>query len=93
MAVTNDKMANLDSKISWAGEQKKLKSELDKEADKKFDNGSYEHTIRYFDRDNHEYIEAITGKRLSELSEQGSKFYYADESKRRFSPLDGVGFS
>lgn len=84
MAVTNDKIANLDSKISWAGEQKKLKSELDKEADKKFDNGSYEHTIRYVDRDGNMYMEAITGKRLSELSEQGSTFYYADENKRKY---------
>lgn len=84
MSDANDKMRDLDKKIKWAGSQKSWKSAMDDEADKKFNDGKYEHNIRYIDTSGNIYEEKVNGKRLSELSQQGMKFLNADESKDKF---------
>lgn len=84
MSDANDKMRDLDKQIKWAGSQKGWKSAMDDEADKKFNDGKYEHDIRYMDANGNIYQERVNGKRLSELSQQGMKFLYADESRDKF---------
>lgn len=93
MADANDKIGDLDKQIKWAGSQKSWKSAMDDEAEKKFNDGKYEHNIRYMDSSGNIYQEKVNGKRLSELSQQGMKFLYADESQDKFmvSYIDDVG--
>ena len=87
MTAANDKMRDLDKQIKWASSQKSWKSAMDDEADKKFNDGKYEHNIRYIDSAGVVHQEKVNGKRLSELSEQGMKFLYADESKDTFTAV------
>lgn len=81
MSDANDKMRDLDKKIKWASSQKAWKSAMDDEADKKFNDGKYEHSIRYMDSSGAIHEEKVNGKRLSELSQQGMKFLYADSNR------------
>jgi len=51
---------------------------MDDEADKKFADGKYEHSISYLDINGTKHHERVNGKRLSELSQQGVKFLNSD---------------
>lgn len=74
MSAANDQIRDIDNKIKWANDQKGLKSAIEDEAKKKFQEGKFEYKIRFRDLAGNVSTEKVNGQRLSELAQQGVRF-------------------
>lgn len=80
MSANNDRIRELDKLTKWSDSQRAWKSAMDDEADKKFNDGKFEYSVRYMDPDGNIKTEKINGKRFAEMSQKGYKFLANDGS-------------
>lgn len=78
MSANNDRIRELDKLTKWSDSQRAWKSAMDDEADKKFNDGKFEYSVRYMDPDGNIKTEKINGKRFAEMSQKGYKFLAND---------------